>query len=154
MYQAQPVVDALNKELPGASLEDLAIAVTTDHMFRIPCVRLAEAQSKLGEDTWMYLFTWKSRAFEGKLGATHALEIPFAFNNLKQPGVDAFIGPGDLPQHLADAMHNHWASFIKEGNPGWEHYSENYRKTMVFDDESRVIDDPNGIVREAWTDIR
>ena len=154
MYQAGPVLDALNKELPGASLEDLAIAVTTDHMFRIPCVRLAEAQSKLGEATWMYLFTWKSRAFEGKLGATHALEIPFAFNNLKQPGVDAFIGPGDLPQHLADVMHNHWALFIKEGNPGWEQYSESSRKTMVFDDESRVIEDPNGIVRQAWTDIR
>lgn len=35
------------------------------------------------------------------LGATHSLEIPFAFDNLDQPGIDLFIGPGPLPQKLA-----------------------------------------------------
>ena len=86
---------------PRASVEDLMIALTTDHMFRIPAIRLAEARAYSGEgqashaplgNTWLYQFNWRSR--NERLGATHALEIPFAFDNLDQPGVDAFIGAG------------------------------------------------------------
>jgi para-nitrobenzyl esterase len=139
---------------PQANAEQLLVALTSDHMFRIPGIRLAEAQVNHTTDVWMYLFNWKSRAFDGRLGATHALEIPFAFNNLDRAGVDAFIGAGVSPQHLADAMHKAWASFIKDGQPGWSKYALTERATMLFDEQSSVVDDPMGDERAVWQGLR
>ena len=102
----------------------------------------------------MYLFDWKSRAFEGRLGATHALEIPFAFNNLDRAGVDVFIGPGPMPQQLADTMHNAWSGFMKNGSPDWPSYTIGERSTMVFAETSNVVSDPMGDERSVWEGIR
>ncbi|GIR37989.1 MAG: hypothetical protein CM15mP49_33740 [Actinomycetota bacterium] len=38
----------------------------------------------------MYEFDWKSKAFNGALGACHALEIPFTFGTLGVNGTDVF----------------------------------------------------------------
>ncbi len=139
---------------PHADPAALVIAMTSDHMFRIPAIRLAEARAAHTDATWMYLFTWASRAFAGRLGATHALEIPFAFDNLDRAGVDLFIGPGEIPQNVADTMHTAWTSFIKDGNPGWDAYNLEARTTMVFDDTSTTTDDPAAEERLAWEGIR
>lgn len=139
---------------PTANAEQLLVALTSDHMFRIPCIRLAEAQLQHTPDVWMYLFNWQSRAFEGRLGATHALEIPFAFNNLDRAGVDVFLGPGPSPQALADTMHQAWSTFIKTGQPGWSNYRLADRSTMVFDDESAITNDPMADERMIWEGLR
>ena len=134
---------------PGATPADLMIALTTDHMFRVPAIRLAEAH--LG-NTWLYQFNWRSRV--QRLGATHALEIPFVFNNLHQAGVGAFIGEGPSPQHVADALHGAWTRFIRDGDPGFPRYSLERRETMVFDDESAVVADPDAQERKVWEGLR
>jgi len=128
-------------------------AISTDFMFRIPAIRLLEARTYT-ERNWLYQFNWESRAFSGNLKATHALEIPFAFDNLDQAGVDNFIGPGPTPQHVADRMHRAWIEFICDGNPGWAPYSSEARNTMIFDDESGQITDPESQERNAWEGIR
>lgn len=153
LHAARPLA-AWRKALPDASSEQLLIALTSDHMFRIPAIRVAEARALRDAPTWMYLFCWKSRAFDGRLGATHALEIPFAFDNLHQPGVAPFIGPGPAPQHVANAMHAAWTRFIKEGDPGWAAYDLSTRSTQVFDDVSRTESDPLSDQRKAWEGLR
>ena len=153
-YGAHDVIHVYREQRPQADLEALLIAITTDHMFRIPAIRLAEARAAHAADTWMYLFNWPSRAFGGRLKATHALEIPFAFDNLDRAGVDVFIGPGDKPQHVADAMHRAWTGFIKQGDPGWARYTLEQRTTMVFDDNSAATDDPAAAERQAWDGLR
>lgn len=155
-YGAAATLDAYRRTRPGASPDELMIAMTTDHMFRIPAIRMLEA--RLGADpgsrNWLYQFNWKSRAFEGRLGATHALEIPFAFDNLDRAGVDVFIGPGDEPQQVADTMHRAWISFIRDLDPGWAAYNTADRITMCFDDESGVQEDPHAQERLAWEGLR
>jgi para-nitrobenzyl esterase len=153
-YGAADVLQIYQAQRPNADPEELLIAMTTDHMFRIPAVRLAEARASHTQNTWMYLFRWPSRAFGGRLQATHALEIPFAFNNLDRAGVDIFLGPGDKPQHVADAMHRAWINFINAGDPGWHRYGPTARTTMIFDDISAPVDDPSAPEREAWTGVR
>lgn len=138
---------------PNDSATDLMTAISTDFMFRIPAIRLLEARTYT-ERNWLYQFNWESRAFSGNLKATHALEIPFAFDNLDQAGVDNFIGPGPTPQHVADRMHRAWIEFICDGNPGWAPYSSEARNTMIFDDESGQITDPESQERNAWEGIR
>ena len=103
---------------------------------------------------FMYQFNWRSRAMDGALGATHSLEIPFAFDNLDQAGVDFFLGPGPTPQAVADTMHKVWCDFIKTGEPGWPRYDLTTRATMIFDDESTLVEDPDPEERMAWEGIR
>ena len=150
-YGGLDLLETYRRTRPDASVEQLMIALTTDHMFRMPAVRLAEARADAGK-TWLYHFNWRSR--NGGLGATHALEIPFAFNNLHQPGVDLFIGEGASPQHVADAVHGAWTGFIRDGDPGFPSYSLDRRETMVFDDASAVVADPDGEERVAWEGLR
>jgi para-nitrobenzyl esterase len=140
----------------GADPEVLLVALTTDHMFRIPAIRLLEA--RIGADpsshSWLYQFDWRSRGFEGRLGATHALEIPFAFDNLDKAGVDVFLGPGESPQHVADVMHKSWTGFIRDQDPGWGAYDTDQRLTMRFNKESGVEADPEAEERLAWEGLR
>jgi para-nitrobenzyl esterase len=143
---------------PGASEDDLYSAVLSDRIFRIPAIRLAEAQSGHEAKTYLYLFTWRSRAFGGRLGACHALEIPFVFNNLTRGGVEAFIGQGDLPSQLAEAMHDAWIAFAHGGDPNqggtppWPTFETSRRATMEFGDRIGVLHDPHGAERQLWED--
>jgi len=143
-------------EWPAASPEDLLSSMLTDRFFRIPAVRLAEAQTQNGGAVYQYLFTWESRAFGGRLKSTHALEIPFTFNNLKAPGVDLFLGPGPTPQGLADAMHAAWIAFVRTGNPtcdavgDWPAYRLDRRAVMELGDQIGVRFDPYGGSRALW----
>ena len=151
---AAEVLTTYQRTRPDADAAALLIALTTDRMFRMPAVRMAEARASHTDQTWMYLFNWRSRAFGGRLGATHALEIPFAFDNLDKAGVDIFLGPGDQPQHVADAMHAAWCAFINDGNPGWDRYTLERRSTMLFDDTCGAVDDPAAEERRAWDGVR
>ncbi len=156
VYNASAVVDVYRKTRSQTSPEALMIAMTTDHMFRIPAIRMLEARLAANADSqnWLYQFRWKSRAFEGRLGATHALEIPFAFDNLDRAGVDIFIGPGEKPQHVADVMHRAWTNFVRDLDPGWGAYRTEDRLTMCFDDESGIESDPDSLERQAWEGLR
>jgi para-nitrobenzyl esterase len=152
-YQAVEALAVYQRTRPQASSHDLLVALTTDHMFRIPAIRLAEARQEAAP-TFMYQFNWRSRALNGALAATHSLEIPFAFNNLDQAGVDFFLGPGPSPQGLADTMHKVWCDFIKTGEPGWPAYDSDTRATMFFDEICAVVEDPDPEERAAWSGIR
>ncbi len=145
---AEELVSAYESKVGDSEL-DLRNALETDRNFRIPAIRLAEAQVAAGAPVWMYRFDWKTPAFDGKMGACHALEIPFVFDNLDAPGVNIFTG-GSAPQALATTAHEAWVSFAKTGEPGWPRYDVERRATMLLDAESRVVDDPDGDLREVW----
>ena len=149
-------LDTYASSRPEASEDDLFSAFLTDQTFRIPAIRLAEAQSAHQERTYLYLFTWASRAFDGRLGACHALEIPFVFNNLARGGVEAFLGKGSPPTRLAKAMHDAWIAFAHRGEPNhpgiehWPVFETSRRATMEFGDRIGILDDPNASERRLW----
>jgi para-nitrobenzyl esterase len=153
-------LDAYHRDHPTASPFDVLIALTTDYMFRIPALRLAEAHAANGGATWNYLFSWRSRAFGGRLGATHALEIPFTFNNLDRAGVETFLGEGPLPHSLAADMHTSWIAFIRQGDPNaaeipeWPRFDEKRRALMEFGDKVAVREDPFPESRLLWEGVR
>ncbi len=143
---------------PGVSGSELWTDVGTDAVFRIPAIRLAEAQ-RTHAPVWMYLFAWETPVFGGALRCTHALEIPFVFDNLDR-GAEMFTGTGPERQSLADAMHGAWVAFAHHGDPShpgipsWPAYDVDRRATMRFDLTSEVVDDPMGEDRAAWGDFR
>jgi para-nitrobenzyl esterase len=93
---------------PGAEAHELAAAVETDRMFRLPAIRLADAQAAHNTNVWMYQFAWRSTAAGGTFGACHFLEVPFAFDQIDNDQARGIAG--DPPQALADAVHATWVA--------------------------------------------
>lgn len=152
---ADEVIAAYERKLGSPSELDLRNALETDRNFRIPAIRLAEAQTANDVPTWMFRFDWKTPAFDGLLGSCHALEIPFVFDNLDAPGVDVFTGNA-APADLATKMHAAWVAFAHSGDPNveglpdWPCYDTASRQTMLFDAEPSVASDPDGDTRLLW----
>jgi carboxylesterase type B len=136
---------------PGAGPGELLAAIQTDWYWRIPALRLADAHATSVSTTYMYEFAWRSPQFNGRLGACHALEIPFVFDTLGR-GTDTLWGPTP-PQELADVMHAAWVAFAVSGDPGWPRYDLRRRPTMRFDVVPEVVDDPRSGERGLWKGV-
>jgi para-nitrobenzyl esterase len=137
---------------PNAGAGDLLAAIQTAGWFRIPAIRLADAHAKSPSATYMYEFAWRSPQFNGRLGACHALEIPFVFDTLGH-GTEPLLG-SDPPQLLADTMHAAWVAFATHGDGGWPRYELSRRATMRFDITSEIVDDPRSAERALWEGVR
>jgi para-nitrobenzyl esterase len=141
---------------PGASPGDLLADVLTDWWVRVPAIRLADAHAPASGATYMFEFAWPSPAFGGRLGACHALEIPFVFDTLDL-GRNQMLG-GALgehpPQELADAVHAAWVSFARDGDPGWPRYDLDHRYVMRLAPEPSVVVDPYARERVLWAGVR
>ncbi|MEU7217003.1 carboxylesterase/lipase family protein [Nocardia iowensis] len=121
----------------------------TNQCFRGPAVELTESHSSAGGVSYAYEFTWRSTAFDGALGAAHALELPFLFDCLENPAVRALVG-ADAPRELGTALRRSWTDFARTGDPGWPAYELDNRLTMVFDENSEPTYDPRARHRPAW----
>jgi para-nitrobenzyl esterase len=138
---------------------DIMDAITTDYTFRIPSIRLAEAQSRHQNNTYMYLFTWQSPFRGGKYGAMHALELGFVFGALLGTEVGIFPKRDAETETLSGAMMDTWIAFARTGNPNnpaipaLSPYAVNKRATVLFDKEISVVDDPYGQERAVWEEL-
>ena len=123
--------------------------------FRIPMIRLAETLAPQAP-VWMYRFDWASTAFGGKLGAAHALELPFVWNVVESQFGQMLLGGDASARPLAVTMQAAWAAFIKggvpaaEGFPPWPVYELPRRATLRIDRASEIVDDPAGTLRALW----
>lgn len=121
-----------------------------DLLFRVNSLVVAELQSGWA-DTYVYHFTWPS-SIPG-LGACHAAELPFVFNNLNTQSGTAFTGPNP-PAVLAEKMQASWVNFARTGNPAheaipaWDKYEKQKRQTMFIDLEWHQESDPGKESRE------
>jgi para-nitrobenzyl esterase len=137
-----------------SSPSDVWMAIQSDYVFRVPCIRLLESHREHAE-TFGYLFTWPSPALGGLLGSCHALEIPFVFGHLDLPNVAMFTGSGADADRLSTRMQDAWISFARTGRPTvedlgpWPAYGAN-RSTMVLDAHCAVEDDPMSPERAFW----
>jgi para-nitrobenzyl esterase len=144
-----------NREIP----RDITDAITTDYSFRIPSIRLAEAQSVHQKNTFMYLFSWANPMNGGKYGAMHALELPFVFGLLGNRAVGVFPKRTEITEALSNNMMDCWINFARSGNPNHGNipklpaYESDNRFTIVFDKEIAIEKDPFGRERAAWDRI-
>jgi para-nitrobenzyl esterase len=128
-------------------------AAGSDWTFRIPAIRLVEAQAANGTPSWLYRFDWASPLLDGRLGACHELDAAFAFDTLDAPGADLLHG-GAAPQALADEMHAAWVAFATTGDPGWAPYSDAERVVRHFGGAGGTSLDPDGERRTIWDGVR
>ncbi|MFX1427098.1 MAG: carboxylesterase/lipase family protein [Promethearchaeota archaeon] len=141
------------------SPRDIIDAISTDYTFRIPAIRLAEAQSKYKKNVYMYLFTWQSPLNGGKYGAMHALELGFVFNLLLDRDIGMFPRKTEETQRLSEQIMDTWIAFARSGNPNHKNipelppYDLEKRATILFDKEVTIQYDPYGNERETWEGI-
>ncbi|MET9697836.1 carboxylesterase family protein [Streptomyces sp. NPDC006529] len=152
---APAVYAAYERARPGARPGDVLMDLITDELFRAPAVRFAEARAAMGRPVWAYQFDLPSPAHEGRLGAAHCLDLPFAFDNFEQWAHAPFIAGLDLAVRdgLAQTMHRAWIAFVRTGDPNhpdmpqWSPYEEGTRTTMRFDAVVGALDDLAGHAR-------
>ncbi len=133
---------------------EVVAAVSTDRVFRQHSLRLAEAQAAHAP-VWMYLFGWKAAALGGRLGACHAVDVPFVFGNLGG-GLAGLVGDDPAAPDLSVRVQDAWLAFARSGDPDhaglppWPRYDPDRRATMLFDRDCRVADAPFEAERRLW----
>jgi para-nitrobenzyl esterase len=153
------VIDVYRAARPDADPDGLFCAAMTDHVFRLPAVRLAETQLAHTADVSMYRFDLGSTAMGGVLGACHAIEVPFVFDNLDRGGVDMLLGGlDDEARRLASRLARAWAGMARTGAPGhddldWPAYDLDRRLTCLLDRRPQVAADPDAAVRALWDEL-
>jgi para-nitrobenzyl esterase len=144
--QAGRVLDAYRKAYPQASPYLLQARILTDRAHRRRANTLAERKvEQKGAPIWMYRFDWPSPAFGGKFGAVHAVDVEFVFHNQRT------IISGNTPEarQMAHRMASSWVAFARTGNPNnptvphWPAYDLTNRATMIFDNQTRVVNGLN-----------
>ncbi|WP_427184180.1 carboxylesterase/lipase family protein [Bordetella bronchialis] len=141
---------------PAAMLGDL----TTDQVFRMGSLRLAEGQAKAGRPAYVYQFDWQSPVVGFK--SCHCLDIPFVFNNRDNWRDSPMLQGADEAefQGVAHAMHYAWIAFARGGDPNhdglphWAPYDTAQRTTMRFDTVIGPVNDLAGLsYRLPWPAI-
>lgn len=152
------IVEIYAREHPRFGPGEIWSQITTDLTFRLPAISMLDAHHRGGGRGWHYLFTHRSDAFDGSLGACHALEIPFVFDNLDQPGVGFLLGAVDNDRRgLAAGMADAWASFARGVGPvigadePWSEHDPSTRPTMILDIETHLQNDPASATRRVWS---
>ncbi len=137
-------VDA-NRDAAEKGKHFLAGRVITDRMFKVPTLRVLRARE--GAPTWAYRFAWTSSQFDA---AVHCVDVPFFFDCLDGPSMDALTGPNP-PQSLADQVHGAAVRFIREGDPGWPEYTEADPVVRIWDLPTVELVDAYGSVTPLLT---
>jgi para-nitrobenzyl esterase len=110
---------------PGGRPGEALTEAMGDLMFRWPARVYAAAHKGR---THMYEFGWGSTAFDGQLGACHAVEVPFVFDTLPTgTGPKGFLGEAP-PQALADHIHRIWVDYARDGSLPWPEFDAKTRQ--------------------------
>jgi para-nitrobenzyl esterase len=132
---------------PGATPSDIFFLIASDHRYGAPAMKIAERRAALGGGSvYLYYFRWETPVDGGRLKSPHGIEVPFAFDNIK--AATGRTGGGPEAMALADKVSDAWIAFAKTGVPDtpklprWTPFNAADRPTMVFDNESRMENDP------------
>ncbi len=124
MPRANAALKAYGMGQKGQKPGHVLTRALSDLVFRWPARRYAEEHRGR---THMYEFGWQSPAFDGAMGACHAVEMPFVFNTLATAtGPEGMCG-AHPPQDLADRMHGLWVGYAKDGSLPWPEFDRDTR---------------------------
>jgi para-nitrobenzyl esterase len=131
---------AAASDLPTIPAED--VVRSTEETFVRDAVALAERRLAAGATaTYVYRFDWKTPAMDGRLGATHTLDLPFVFDTTDRAPVTAQPGAAELAATMSRAS----VSFAASGRPGgvglpaWPRYGPPRYETLVFGEHNRLV---------------
>ena len=110
----------------------------------------AEARAQANAPTWVYQVDFASPT-QPERRAPHTMDIALAFGTLDAVG--SFSGTGAGAQAASKAVQDAFVTFARTGTASWPEYRLDRRTTMVFDSDSRAVDDPRRWERELFARI-
>ncbi len=154
--KADAYLAAAKKAYPDYKMPSDLIDI--DFLFRPGAVNQANNKANIdgGAPVYMYVFAWQSPVMDGKYKAIHCMELPFVFNNIAR--CDQMTGATPDAFALAEDVSQAWINFARSGDPNhkglptWPKYSEENGATMIFDNESKIVNNHDaellGIVQQ------
>lgn len=150
----QPLFDYYRAHVtphPQRSNMDWFSAMESDRLFRVPTLRLLDAQSSRQPRTWGFQFTWPSTQFGIPMGACHVVDVPFVFGITDTPVGQYFTGGGEEPKQLARRVQQVWSDFAHGHGADWAVWGES-RQVHQFgpgDSEAALLDQEGEALWEA-----
>jgi para-nitrobenzyl esterase len=154
--KASAIIATLKKAYPQKKIQTLSYMCSGNPglnglNMRNNVVKMARLKHELGAaPAYAYYFTWQTAILDGVPGAWHTADLQFCFDNTKR----CEQGTGNTPeaQALAKKMASSWAAFAATGNPSlpgltWNPSNPETKSTMVWDNQCRMVDDPDGEAR-------
>ena len=151
----QLVVDKYRGWFPELGPTEIMFKATTAGRSWRGQVEEADARARQGAPTWVYQFDLP--ASERSRGAPHTIDIEHAFDNLSQTG--AMSGTGPTAMRVADQLSSAFINLARSGDPNhagipqWDRHTLPARETMVFDADTRLVDDPRRNERELFATV-
>jgi para-nitrobenzyl esterase len=133
---------------PDLTPWDLWILIATDHprgTYSRETAKRKAAQN--AAPAYLYRFDWETPEGGGHMRSPHTVEIPFVFNNIAIAG--PLISKMSEAYSLAEKVSASWVAFARTGDPNvgglpkWPAYGAARRDTMLFNNTSRVEQDPD-----------
>lgn len=161
--QYEQLLKLYRQAMPSLSNKELLVRMTTDVSWWRPAITQAARKIAAGgPPVFVYDFAWETPCFGGSW-ALHAIDVPFVFGHTDyitawddndSAAVRAAADPQNDRYQLAAQMVAAWTSFARTGDPStsalaWPAYNLLSRPTMVFDRQTRVVNDPRSTVRDA-----
>lgn len=153
--KAAAIVAELKRAYPNKSIRTLSYICSGPGLnglaIRNNVTRMSTMKyEQKGAPVYAWYFRWQSPMLEDA-GAWHTAELAFCFDNTARCAQGT--GNGPEAQALAKKMATAWANFARTGNPSqpgltWPAFTPDRCATMVFDDDCRMVDDPDGPARK------
>jgi para-nitrobenzyl esterase len=141
-----PVIETFRRDYPQASPFELYLLIASEHPRGVYTRELARRKAQLrAAPAYLYRFDWETPE-GGGMRSPHTIEVQFAFNNIALGG--PLISQRQDAHALAARVSAAWVAFARSGNPAvaslpaWPAYSAARRDTMLFNTDSRVVQDP------------
>jgi para-nitrobenzyl esterase len=154
--KATAIIATLKKAYPQKKIQTLSYMCSGSPGLnglgmRNNVVKMARLKYELrAAPAYAYYFTWQTPVLDGLPGAWHTADLQFCFDNTRR----CAQGTGNTPeaQELGNKMASCWATFAATGNPGlpglpWAPTEPERNRTMIWDNECRMVDDPDGEAR-------
>jgi para-nitrobenzyl esterase len=148
--KGEALAEMYRRKHPDASFEDALVAAATEMRQRKEAYALVDHKLASGKaPLYMYRMDWESPAvFRGKkIKSAHSVEISLVFDAVdREPHP---TGGGPEAHAMARRMSMSWSGFAHTGSPDtsgiphWPAFTAGNRSTMIFNNECKVVNDPD-----------
>ena len=136
--RAEAIWSLYNTCYPEYTPTQIVAAVDTDTHFRLHMWNMLKSRPTELTNTWSYMFTWASPLYDGALGASHGIDIPFIFNNTSLPRVHIYTSDDPTNGVLGAEMSRDLLNLGLKGDPNWQPYDQTKRATKIFNMPSSI----------------
>jgi para-nitrobenzyl esterase len=153
---AADVIKAYRRQYPNKRPYLIKAMISTDVRVRRNAITQAERKVAQGTPAYVYRWDWPAPGGGGQWGAVHGTDLSPSMSN----PTTAVTENTPAAQMMSRRIGQAFIAFTKTGNPNtseiphWPAYDAQRRPTMIFDTNTRVVNDPDRDIRLMWDRLK